>query len=88
MFVVGHPVCFAIALANCSTTFKYDHQMGMGMGGAGQVGFDAAGAYKMEKEALGIVRHQWIGDRAEKFLLGDRYPELHSGAAVDLSNFK
>ena len=55
------------------------------MGGAGQVGFDASNAYKMEKEALGIVRHEWIGDRAEKYLLGDRYPEQQSSAPIDLS---
>ena len=28
---------------------------GMGMGGPGQVGFDAAAIYKSEREALGIM---------------------------------
>ena len=32
--------------------------MGMGMGGAQQMGFNAEAAYKNEKEALGIAKHQ------------------------------
>lgn len=59
--------------------------MGMGMGGAGQMGFDASAAYKNEKEALGICKHEWVGARAEKMLLGDAYPEEHVAAAIDLS---
>lgn len=59
--------------------------MGMGMGGVGQVGFDASAAYKGEKEALGIAKHEWVGARAEKQLLGDAYPEEHPAAAIDLS---
>ena len=59
--------------------------MGMGMGGAGQVGFDAAAAYKGEREALGICKHQWVGDMAEKHLLGERYPEQNLSAPIDLS---
>jgi len=34
--------------------------MGMGMGGAQQMGFNAEAAYKNEKEALGIAKHQVI----------------------------
>ena len=59
--------------------------MGMGMGGAGQVGFDATAAYKNEREGLGIVRHQWLGDRAERQLLGEGYPEEQQAAEIDLS---
>ena len=59
--------------------------MGMG-GGPGQMGFDAAAAYKNEREALGITKHEWLGDKAEKQLLGARYPE-DAVAAVDLSKY-
>lgn len=59
--------------------------MGMGMGGAQQMGFDAEKAYKNEKEALGITKHEWVGDRAERALLGAAYPEESSGETVDLS---
>eukprot|EP00600_Ochromonadales_sp_CCMP1393_P004642 CAMPEP_0174953960 /NCGR_PEP_ID=MMETSP0004_2-20121128/159_1 /TAXON_ID=420556 /ORGANISM="Ochromonas sp., Strain CCMP1393" /LENGTH=272 /DNA_ID=CAMNT_0016201721 /DNA_START=33 /DNA_END=851 /DNA_ORIENTATION=+ len=66
-------------------------QMGMGMGGGGpgQMGFDANNAYKNEREALGIAKHEFIGDWAEQQLLGDRYPEKDETAAeeIDLSNF-
>eukprot|EP01032_Pedospumella_encystans_P013148 gene13148-15154_t len=60
-------------------------QMGMGMGGAQQMGFNAEAAYKNEKEALGIAKHQWVADSAEKQLLGARYPEESTGEAIDLS---
>lgn len=59
--------------------------MGMGMGGGQQMGFDAKTAYKSEREALGIAKHQWLGDLAERKLLGARYPEEASAAAIDLS---
>jgi hypothetical protein len=57
----------------------------MGMGGGPQMGFDASAAYKNEREALGIAKHEWVGDRAERQLLGDAYPEDHSSATIDLS---
>jgi hypothetical protein len=59
--------------------------MGMGMGGGGQMGFDASAAYKSEKEALGIAKHVFVGTRAERELLGTRYPEMNAEAAIDLS---
>lgn len=60
--------------------------MGMGMGAPGQVGFDASAAYKHEREALGIVTWQeWEGDKAERMLLGDSYPEQHTVTDIDLS---
>jgi hypothetical protein len=59
--------------------------MGMGMGGMGQPGFDAGAAYKMEKEALGIVAHEWIAEKAERELLGDSYPDSSSSVNFDLS---
>jgi len=63
-------------------------QMSMGMGGgAGQMGFDASAAYKQEKESLGIMKHDFVGEKAERQLLGDLYPDPHSGAPIDLSSF-
>jgi len=63
-------------------------QMGsMGMGGPGQVGFDAAGFYKNEREALGILKHEFVADQAERQLLGDKYPEDFHVSTIDLSNF-
>ncbi len=63
--------------------------MSMGMGGAGggsQMGFDASAVFKNERESLGITRHEWLADQAEKDLLGDLYPDPHStGTPVDLS---
>ena len=35
-----------------------------------QMGFDAAGAYKQEREILGLMKHQFYGESAEKLLLG------------------
>eukprot|EP01034_Spumella_vulgaris_P037532 gene37532-46304_t len=61
----------------------------MGMGGAGgggnPMGFDASAAFKNERESLGITRHEWLADKAEKDLLGDLYPDPHSTGPVDLS---
>jgi hypothetical protein len=57
----------------------------MGMGGGQQMGFDAKSAYKGEREALGIAKHEWLGDKAERLLLGDRYPDDAAAAAIDLS---
>lgn len=59
--------------------------MGMGMGGGQQMGFDAKAAYKNEREALGIAKHEWLGDRAERQLLGERYPEDSTASEIDLS---
>jgi hypothetical protein len=42
-------------------------------------------AYKGEREALGIAKHEWLGDKAERQLLGDRYPDDAAAAAIDLS---
>lgn len=47
--------------------------MNMGMGG-NPMSFDASNAYRVEREALGIAKHTWIADEAEKRLLGDAYP--------------
>ena len=44
------------------------------------MGFDAANAYKYEKEMLTLTKHEWIADKTEKELLGARYP----GSGVDL----
>lgn len=46
---------------------------GMGMGGNPQ-GFDASAAYKHERSLLGIHKHVFIGDQAERDLLGNRHP--------------
>ena len=51
----------------------------------GQPGFDAGAAYKMEREALGIVNHEWIAEDAERELLGDAYPESSGEVTFDLS---
>lgn len=52
----------------------------------GQPGFDANAAYKMEREILGIVNHEWIAEKAERELLGERYPEGNDGSDnVDFS---
>lgn len=65
-------------------------QMGMGMpgaGGPGQMGFDAGAQYKNEREALGIAKHEWVAEKAERELLGDAYPDsLDPHAHIDLSN--
>lgn len=47
----------------------------MSMGMPGQPGFDAKAAFTMEREALGIFQHEFIGEKAERELLGDAYPE-------------
>ena len=45
-------------------------QMGMGMGGGGPQGFDAAPAYKHEKEELQMAQHAWVLEDAELQLCG------------------
>jgi hypothetical protein len=59
--------------------------MGMGMASMGQPGFDAGAAYKMEREALGIVSHEWIAEQAERELLGENYPDSSASDIYDLS---
>lgn len=59
--------------ADLDDTKMMQRQMGMGMGGGGQVGFDAGAAYKQEREALNIVTHEWIAERAERELLGKSF---------------
>ena len=45
--------------------------MGMGMANMGnQMGFDAANAYKQEREIIGLIKHHHFGENAEKLLLG------------------
>lgn len=60
--------------------------MGMGMMNQ-QPGFDAAGAYKLEKDLLSIAKHEWIAEEEERRFLGARYPDT-SMPQVDLSKFK
>lgn len=55
------------------------------MGGVGQPGFDAAAAFTAEREAVGISKHEWLAERAERELLGDAYPESTAGDHMDLS---
>ncbi len=60
--------------------------MGMGMaGGIGQPGFDAAAAFKNEREALGFCKHNGVAEQQERTLLGDRYPETNAVEELDLS---
>ena len=42
----------------------------MGMGGGGPQGFDAAPAYKHEKEELQMAQHSWVLEDAELQLCG------------------
>ncbi len=50
------------------------------------MGFDAANAFKMEKDLISIVKHNGAIDNVEKELLGPRYPsEVAEG--VDLSRY-
>ena len=63
-------------------------QMQMGVGGMG--GFDAQGAFKQARQALGISKNMFldVAEAAEKRLLKDSYPSEFDGAdAVDLSKF-
>jgi len=61
-------------------------QMGMGMmGGGQQMGFDAAAAFRMERENMVIMRHEWSANKAERRILGDRYPTGQMKAAIDLT---
>jgi len=45
-------------------------QMGMGMGGGGPQGFDAAPAYKHEREELQMAQHSWVLEDCELQLCG------------------
>ena len=63
-------------------------QMQMGMGMNQQMGFDANAAYGHERDNLTFAKHEWSANKAEKLLLGDRYPVIESSAKVDLSAFK
>lgn len=47
------------------------------MGAPGQMGFDASAAYKFERENLSIAKHEWVAEKAEKTLLGDRCAHSH-----------
>lgn len=61
---------------------------GMGMGGNPQ-GFDASAAFKHERSLLSIHKHTFLGDQAEKDLLGDRHPLSNSSSVsglLDLSS--
>lgn len=64
-------------------------QMGMMGGGAGgnPMGFDAAAAYKQERQKMGLIKHDWAATRVEKKILGDRYPDEgdDAGEQIDLS---
>jgi ER membrane protein complex subunit 3 len=71
--------------ADLDDTKMMQQQMNMGMGGIGQPGFDANGAYTAEREALGIVSHEWIAEKAERELLGDAYPDNMLQDQVDLT---
>jgi len=64
-------------------------QMGMGMGGGGGGGFDAKAAFQRErKEINNVANHDFVGDMAEKQLLGDRYPTGDSAyEAPDLTAY-
>jgi len=62
-------------------------QMQMQMGGGSPMGFDASTAYKQEIEQLSIAKHEWSAERAERALLGDKYPEK-TKASIDLSRMK
>eukprot|EP00606_Chrysophyceae_sp_TOSAG23-5_P000632 GSChrysophyteH2.ASY1.ANO1.901.1 assembled CDS len=68
-------------------------QMQMGVGGGGGMGggFDANNAFKQARSMLSISKNQFleVTDRAEKKLLGDRYPiNVDSDDSVDLSKFQ
>lgn len=54
-------------------------------GGQQQMGFDASAAFKQEREFLGIMKHEYVGEKAERQLLGDMYPDPHSAGPIDLS---
>lgn len=72
--------------ADLDDTKMMQQQMSMGMGGIGQPGFDAGGAFTAEREAVGIAKHEWLAERAERELLGDAYPEAtNGGEQMDLS---
>lgn len=59
----------------------------MGMVGAGQPPmFDAAAAFRQEQDLLNIHKHEFIGDRIERDLLGDQYPTPFSANEIDLSS--
>lgn len=63
-------------------------QMGMGMVGGNQMGFDAKAAYKFEYDNLSFMKHEWSSNKAEKVLLGARYPnEIYSDIDVSDLNF-
>jgi len=62
-------------------------QMQMQMGGGNAMGFDASAAYKQEIGQLSIAKHEWSADKAERALLGDKYPDKNK-AKVDLSRMK
>ena len=65
-------------------------QMGMGMvGGGGAQGFDAKAAFKGEASMIEITKHAYdeVCDRAERLLLGDRYP-VEGNTDVNLNSFK
>ena len=63
-------------------------QMGMAnMGAGGPQGFDASAAFKNEREQLQICRQQENLCKAEKDLLGLRYPFQESVEGLDFSKF-
>jgi hypothetical protein len=72
--------------ADIDDTKMMQMQMGMGMNGGAQVGFNASAAYKSEREALGIVAHDWLAEHAERELLGDAYPDQGEHIHINLDN--
>lgn len=64
--------------------------MGGGVGGQNQMGFDAAAAYKQERERLSIFKHGWVAEKVERAILGDSYPDAESDnlQSIDLSIFE
>lgn len=66
-------------------------QMGMMGGGMGasQMGFDAAAAYKQERERFNLYKHEWVAEKVERTVLGDSYPDPDSEhlQSIDLSTF-
>lgn len=80
---------FRLLLGEDSDMADETRMMNMQMGamGGGQ-GFDAANVFKHERELLSLNKHSFAGDRAEKDLLGERYPGANSDSTgiIDLAS--
>ena len=61
--------------------------MGMMGGGGGPQVFDAKGAFSNETDMLNITKHEFISDKYEREILGDRYPTPNTGLEIDLTQF-